>query len=424
MAKVRTSKSASKKQKVALTEQLSGSLGLALLGTKFMGRAHSIAWANAPKFFDLPLQVDRNWTAGRDAAETHEFARKWGWKASTIDWHETLTNPTVQLVDIATPNDVHKEMAIAALEAGRHVACEKPLAGTLADAREMRNAARKAAKRGVKTFVWFNYRRAPAVGLAYRLVKEGCIGRIFHIRAAYLQDWGGPATPLVWRFQASQAGSGAHGDLNAHIIDMARFITGEEVTQVVGAIEETFIKERLLVVDSEAALSGHDDTASRSSRKQSKKMGKSTVDDCVLFLARMSGGATASFEATRLATGNKNQNCIEINGEKGSIRFNFERMNELEFWDDTRSDAVKGWTKILCTESVHPYIKHYWPAGHLVGYEHGFVSQAADIVRVLGGQPAEIPLPDFEDAWKTQCVLEAVIRSARRRRPIVVSEVD
>ncbi len=424
MAKVRTRKRTSKQHAGASTAHLSGSLGLALLGTKFMGRAHSIAWANAPKFFDLPLNVDLNWAAGRDAAETHEFARVWGWKASTIDWHETLTNPSVQLVDVVTPNHVHAEMAIAALEAGHHVACEKPLAGTLDDAREMRNAARKAAKRGVKTFVWFNYRRAPAVALAHRLVKEGCIGRIFHIRASYLQDWGGPATPLSWRFQSSQAGSGAHGDLNAHIIDMARFISGEEISQVVGAVEETFIKERLLVVDSEVALSGDDKSAGRSAGKQSKKMGKSTVDDCVLFLARMSGGAVASFEATRLATGNKNRNCIEINGERGSIRFNFERMNELEFWDQSRPEAVKGWTNILCTESAHPYVKGYWPPGHLIGYEHGFVSQAADIVRVLGGQPAEVPLPDFEDAWKTQCVLEAVIRSARRRRPIAVSEID
>ncbi len=418
MAKVRTRKSPTKQRVEKPAVTVSGTLGLALFGTKFMGRAHSIAWANAPKFFDLPLEVKMAWTAGRDASETHEFGRTWGWNGSTIDWRETLTDPTVQLVDVATPNHVHREMAIAALEAGRHVTCEKPLAGTLADAREMRNAARKAAKNGVKTFVWFNYRRAPAVALAHRLVKEGRIGRIFHVRAAYLQDWGGPATPLVWRFQSAQAGSGAHGDLNAHIIDMARFITGEEVSQVAGAIEETFIKERQIVVDEAAALTG------RTRGAKSKKMGKSTVDDCVLFLAHMSGGAVASFEATRLATGNKNRNCIEINGEKGSIRFNFERMNELEFWDDTRPDAIKGWTNILCTESVHPYVKHYWPPGHLVGYEHGFVSHAADIVRVLAGQSAEVPLPDFEDAWKTQCVLEAVIQSARRRRPIAVSEID
>ncbi len=385
-------------------------LGVALIGTKFMGRAHSIAWANAPKFFDLPLAVQMVWTAGRDASETHEFARKWGWQASTIDWQEAVQSEQVQLVDIATPNDLHCEMALAALEAGRHVTCEKPLAGSLDDARAMRTAARKAAKRGVKTFVWFNYRRAPAVAFAHQLVAQGRIGRIFHIRAAYLQDWGGASTPLVWRFQAAHAGSGAHGDLNAHIIDMARFITGEEVTQVVGSLEETFIKERAVIADAKA--------------RGRKTMGRSTVDDCVLFLARMSGGAVASFEATRLATGNKNKNSIEINGELGSIRFNFERMNELEFWDESRPPAQRGWTNILCTEGVHPYMSNYWPSGHLIGYEHGFVSHAADIARVLGGATSEVALADFEDAWKTQRVLEAAIRSARLRRPIALSEID
>ncbi|MSR45335.1 MAG: Gfo/Idh/MocA family oxidoreductase [Phycisphaerales bacterium] len=389
---------------------LTGTMGVALLGTKFMGRAHSIAWANAPKFFDLPLQIDKAWVAGRSDADTHEFGRRWGWRASTIDWREAIVHPAVQLVDVATPNHVHREMALAALDANRHVACEKPLAGTIKDAREMRDAARRAAKRGVRTFVWFNYRRAPAVALAHALVAQGRIGRVFHIRAAYLQDWGGASTPLVWRFQGNVAGSGAHGDLNAHIIDMARFITGEEVTEVVGALEETFIKERAVVGEAKG--------------RRAKIMGTSTVDDCVLFLARMSGGAVASFESTRLATGNKNRNCIEINGERGAIRFNFERMNELEFWDDTVAPELRGWTTILCTDSAHAYAQNYWPAGHLIGYEHGFISQAADITRVLGGAAAEIAIPDFEDAWKTQCVLEAAIRSARRRRPIAISEVE
>ncbi len=383
-----------------------------------MGRAHSIAWANAPKYFDLPLKVDMRWVAGRDPSETHEFGRKWGWQGSTVDWRGALADPAVHLVDVATPNDAHREMAIESLEAGRHVACEKPLAGTLVDARAMHVAALKAAKKGIKTFVWFNYRRAPAVALAQRLVRDGRIGRIFHVRAAYLQDWGGPETPLVWRFQSSIAGSGAHGDLNAHIIDLARFITGEEVTEVAGAIEETFIKEREIVADSGVAISG------RSSSRSSRRMGKSTVDDCVMFLARMSGGAVASFESTRLATGNKNRNCIEINGERGSIRFNFERMNELEFWDNTQDAQCMGWTNILCTESAHPYMKHYWPAGHLIGYEHCFVSQAADIARALAGDVAEAPLADFADAWQTQRVLEAAIQSARKGRSVGLSEIS
>jgi predicted dehydrogenase len=307
-------------------------------------------------------------------------------------------------------------VSIAALEAGRHVACEKPLAGTLADARAMRDAAAKAARRGVRTFVWFNYRRCPAVAFAHQLVKEGKLGRIFHVRASYLQDWGGPSTPLLWRFQGKLAGSGAHGDLNAHIIDMARFITGEEVTEVVGALEETFVKERDLVERAGGAIAGKG--ARRAVRGVRK--GKSTVDDAVLFLARMSGGGVASFEATRLATGNLNRNQIEVNGEKGSLKFDFERMNELEWWDHTLPARMRGWSRIMCTDAGHPYAGNYWPAAHVLGYEHGFVSQAADIVMALGRKRPVMPIPDFADAYETQRVLDAAVRCARTRRPVRV----
>jgi predicted dehydrogenase len=307
-------------------------------------------------------------------------------------------------------------VSIAALEAGRHVACEKPLAGTIADARAMRDAARKAARKGVRTFVWFNYRRCPAVALAHQLVKEGRLGRIFHVRASYLQDWGGPSTPLLWRFQGKLAGSGAHGDLNAHIIDMARFVTGEEVTEVVGALEETFVKERDLVEASGGAISGKG--AKRAAR--GRRRGKSTVDDAVLFLARMSGGGVASFEATRLATGNLNRNQIEVNGEKGSLKFDFERMNELEWWDHTLPARMRGWTRIMCTDAGHPYAGNYWPAAHVLGYEHGFVSQAADIVMALGRKRPVVPIPDFADAYETQRVLDAAVQCARTRRPVRV----
>ena len=390
-------------------------VGVMLVGTKFMGRAHSIAWSNAPKFFDLPSQVAMRCVAGRDAAATHEFGRRWGWRASTVEWKSALDDQETTLVDVATPNDSHAEISLAALAAGKHVACEKPLARTLKEARAMRDAAAKAAKRGLQTFVWFNYRRAPAVALAHRLVREGRLGRIFHVRAAYLQDWGGPSTPLLWRFDASQAGSGAHGDLNAHIIDIARFITGAEFESIEGAIEETFVKERALLAGATGALKG--------SAKRRGKMAKSTVDDAVLFLARMKGGIAASFEATRLATGNKNRNAIEVNGELGSIRFDFERMNELEYWDQTRPDALQGWTRIMCTDPSHPYAANYWPAAHLLGYEHGFVSQAADIVKQLTGFEPEVPLPDFADAYETQRVLEAVMRCARSRRAVSMDAV-
>jgi predicted dehydrogenase len=391
-------------------------LGIGLVGTKFMGKAHSNAWMTAPRFFDLPMAVDMRAVAGREVASLAAFAQRWGWRCCSDDWRDLLDDPQVGLVDVCTPNHLHAEVSIAALEAGRHVACEKPLAGTLADARAMRDAAAKAARKGVRTFVWFNYRRCPAVAFAHQLVKEGKLGRIFHVRASYLQDWGGPSTPLLWRFQGKLAGSGAHGDLNAHIIDMARFITGEEVTEVVGALEETFVKERDLVESAGGAIAGKG--ARRAVRGVRK--GKSTVDDAVLFLARMSGGGVASFEATRLATGNLNRNQIEVNGEKGSLKFDFERMNELEWWDHTLPARMRGWTRIMCTDAGHPYAGNYWPAAHVLGYEHGFVSQAADIVMALGRKRPVMPIPDFADAYETQRVLDAAVRCARSRRPVRV----
>ena len=394
-------------------------LGIGLVGTKFMGRAHSNAWMSAPRFFNLPLVVNMRAVAGTKVQDVAEFSQRWGWQCCSDEWQDLVTDPQIDLIDNCTPNHVHAEVSIAALAAGKHVACEKPLAGTLDDARRMRDAAKKAAAKGIKTFVWFNYRRCPAVAFAHQLVNEGKLGRIFHVRASYLQDWGGQSTPLLWRFQGKLAGSGAHGDLNAHIIDMARFITGEEVTEVVGAIEETFIKERDIIESSGGAIAGKGaKRAVRGSRK-----GKSTVDDAVLFMARMSGGAIASFEASRLATGNQNRNQIEINGEKGSLKFDFERMNELQWWDHTLPARLRGWSRVMCTDATHPYAANYWPAAHVLGYEHGFVSQAADTVMVLGGKKPVVAIPDFADAYETQRVLEAAIRCARTRRPVAISEV-
>jgi predicted dehydrogenase len=406
-------------REIVARPQSAGPLGIALIGTKFMGRAHSTAWSKATQFFDLKRTPVMQAVAGRHPAETCTFAAKWGWKTSTTNWRDLLSNPAVELIDVSTPNHLHSEMSIACLEAGKHVACEKPLAGTLADAKKMVLAARAARKKGVHTFVWYNYRRCPAVAFAHRLVKDGRLGRIFHVRASYLQDWGGPDTPLLWRFQSDLAGSGAHGDLNAHIIDMARFITGDEVVEVVGSIEETFVKERALIASASPEIS-----SKGAKPAVAKKTGKSTVDDALLFLARFKQGAVASFEASRLATGNQNRNCIEINGEKGSIKFDFERMNELQWWDNTLDAKLRGWSRIMCTDPTHPYASHYWPAAHLLGYEHGFISEAADICAVIAGGSPVVMLPDFEDALKTQCVLEAAIRSARERRPVPIRELD
>jgi predicted dehydrogenase len=390
-------------------------VNVCLIGHKFMGRTHSNAYLKVAKFFDLPVQPVMHTIVGRNAAELAEFKEKWGWKNSSADWKAAIANPEVALVDVGTPNNAHAEMSIAALEAGKHVACEKPLAGTLAEARRMRDAARKA--KG-KTFVWYNYRRVPAVALAHQLARAGKLGRIFHVRAFYLQDWAGPGVPLIWRFQKDVAGSGAHGDLNAHIIDMARFITGEEVTEVIGSVAETFIKER--DIPQQGSAGG---IAAGAAGAKGKK-GKSDVDDAVMFIARMSGGGLASFEATRLATGNQNKNGLEVNGEKGSIRFNFEDMNWLEFYDATLERRQQGWAKIMVTHGGdHPYAGNWWPDAHVIGYEHGFINQAADMLTVLGGKPPVVPLPDFEDAFKTQQVLEAAVVSAEQRRPVKIEEM-
>ncbi len=378
-------------------------LGVALLGSKFMGRAHSNAWLKVGRFFDLPRSPAMRVVAARDAADLAPFAARWGWERWTTDWREAARAEDVDLVDIGTPNHVHCDQALAALAAGKHVACEKPLAGTLDHAREMRRAAREAPGR---TFVWFNYRRVPAVAFAHQLVAEGRLGRIYHVRAQYLQSWGGPGTPLLWRFRKGQAGTGAHGDLNAHIVDMARFVTGDEITEVAGAIAETFVKERPLPDDPE-------------------RTGRSTVDDAVLFLARFKGGAVATFEATRLATGYRNANRLEVHGERGAISFDFTRMNELRVYDATGEGRTAGWTTVDVTREAdgHPYAGHWWPESHGLGYEHGFVNQAADIVKAISRRRPEVPLPDFEDAYQTQRVLEAAFVSARERAPVKLSQV-
>ena len=391
-------------------------INIALLGSKFMGRAHSNAWLNVPRFFPTsPLPVMHT-VVGRNAEELAEFADRWGWQQSSTDWQAVVRSDDVGLVDIGTPNDVHAEQAIAALEAGKHVACEKPLAGTLEDAQAMADAAADATGR---TFVWFNYRRVPAVALAQRLVASGALGRIYHARAAYLQSWGGPETPLLWRFQSDVAGSGAHGDLNAHIIDAVRFVTGEEIVTIEGSIEHTFIEERALLEGS----SGGEIAGAGAATAQG--MGKSTVDDAVMFLARTNGGALASFEASRLATGYHNANRFEIHGERGALRFDFERMNELGFYDASGEGATQGWTTIDVTRGGdgHPYVEAWWPDSHGLGYEHSFVNQASDILRILGGEEPIVAMPDFADALQTQRVLHAAIESARNRAPVDVADI-
>jgi predicted dehydrogenase len=393
----------------------SSSINVCLIGQKFMGRTHSNAYMKVAKFFDLPVLPVMHTICGRNQGELDEFAQKWGWANACNNWQSAVKNPEIQFVDVGTPNNLHKEMALACLEAGKHIACEKPLAHTLTDAREMRDAARKAKKS--KTFVWYNYRRVPAVALAYQLAKSGVLGRIFHVRAYYLQDWAGPQVPFIWRFEKKVSGSGALGDLGAHVIDMARFILQDEITEVSGAIMETFIKERDLPTAGPAGgIAG-------GTKGGAGKKGKVDVDDASLFTCRFKNGAVATFESTRFATGNQNKNGLEINGENGSIMFNFEDMNYLAYYDARLPRKVQGWTKIMATHGGdHPYAENWWPDAHIIGYEHTFVNQVADMMCALAGKQPVVPLPDFEDAYKTQQVLEAVGASAKNRCAVKVSE--
>ena len=366
-------------------------LRIALLGTKFMGRAHSQAWLAAGLYFDPPLAPVLHTLAGRDAVATREAADRWGWAHASTDVEAVLVDPGVDLVDVATPNDVHREQAVAALAAGKHVACEKPLAGTLTDAKAMAAAATTAAGRAL---VWFSYRRVPAIALARMLVGQGRIGTIRHVRAVYAQQWGGPDAPDVWRFDARVAGTGAHGDLNAHIVDAVTFVTGEQITEVSGAITRTFVPSR-------------------------------TVDDAVVFLGRLSGGGVATFEATRLATGYHNHHGFEIHGDDGAVRFWFDRMNVLDYYDGSADRLVRGWTSIEVGDAGagHPWADGWYPAGHPIGYQDTFTNQAVDILRLLGGADPVVPLPDFAEALVVQAVLEAVLVSARRRAPVQVAEL-
>ncbi|GLX97483.1 Gfo/Idh/MocA family oxidoreductase [Herbidospora sp. NEAU-GS84] len=370
-----------------------------MVGYAFMGRVHSQAWRSVGAFFDLPVKPSMAVLSGRSRANTEAAAESMGWASVETDWKELVKRDDVHLVDICTPGDSHAEIAIAALEAGKHVLCEKPLANTVEEAEAMAAAARAAAARGVRSMVAFNYRRVPAVALARQLVAEGRLGTIRHVRAQYLQDWiVDPEFPLVWRLQKDKAGSGALGDIGAHIIDTAQFILGEHLTGV-SAITETFIKERPLA-DASAGLSA----------QGGAEMGQVTVDDAAIFTGRFGGGAIASFEATRFATGRKNALRIEVNGSLGSISFDFESLNELWFHDHTLAAEEGGFRRVLVTEAGHPYAGAWWPPGHGLGYENTFTHEVKDFLEAISA--GADPTPSFDDGLQVQKVLDAVERSA------------
>jgi predicted dehydrogenase len=382
-------------------------LGIGLIGYAFMGAAHSQAWRSAPRFFDLPLDPRMNVLCGRNAGAVQAAAVKLGWTETETDWRKVLGRDDVQLVDVCTPGDSHAEIAIAALEAGKHVLCEKPLANTVEEAEAMTAAAEAAAAKGIRSMVGFTYRRVPAIGLARQLVAEGKLGTIRHVRAQYLQDWiADPEAPLSWRLDKTKAGSGALGDIGAHIIDLTQYITADTIGEVSARLE-TFVKERPVASGQDSGHSGLAGTAGT-------ERGPVTVDDAAVFLATFRSGALGVFEATRFATGRKNAIRIEINGSLGSLAFDFEDMNLLHFYDATEDSRTAGFRRILATEPVHPYVAAWWPPGHLLGYEHGFTHQVVDLVTAIaeGADPA----PSFADGLRVQRVLAAVEASSTSRQ--------
>ncbi|QAY66807.1 Gfo/Idh/MocA family protein [Paenibacillus protaetiae] len=379
-----------------------------MVGYKFMGKAHSNAYRALPMFFPASVKPVMKAICGRDPEALEAARAQFGWETAETDWKQLIARDDIDLIDINAPSDAHKNIAIAAAEAGKHLFCEKPLALSLADAREMLDAAEQA---GVKHMVGFNYRFAPAVQLAKKLIADGRIGKIHHIRAVFLQDWiMDPEFPLVWRLQKEIAGSGSLGDLGAHSIDLARFLVGE-FAEVIG-MSETFVKERPLP----SAMTGLSAKGGSSGER-----GPVTVDDATLFLAKFANGAIGTFEATRFAGGHRCTNAFEINGSKGSIKFDFERMNELEVYFADDAEDVQGFRRVLATDAAHAYMDAWWPAGHTIGYEHTFTHEVLELMKAF--EEDRQPSPNFHDGVKCQEVLEAVDQSIAERRWVSISEL-
>lgn len=365
-----------------------------------MGVAHSNAYRNAGIWHDLPCDVDMVAVCAKDSEENlRAFADKFGWRDIESDWQALVARDDIDLISIATPGFLHKPMAIEAARHGKHILCEKPLANTLDDAVEMAEAVKSA---GVRHCCGYSYRSTPSQALARQLVTEGKLGRIFHVHARYAQDWiVDPDFAMVWRFDKKLAGSGSLGDIAAHSIDACRFISGLEFTSIVAQLQ-TMIHERPL--DAE---------------KPDGARGKVTVDDVAQFLCTFDNGATGCFEATRLATGRKNHNCIEINGENGSLFWDFEDQNYLYFYDRTLPNHQQGFMKINATDDSHPYSGGPWPVGHGIGYADTFVIEVANFLTAIV-KDKEFH-PDFEDGVKVQRVLDAVARSAEGKEWVDVN---
>lgn len=363
------------------------SLRVAMIGHGFMGAAHSQAWRVAPRFFDMAADPVMQVVVGRNEHAVAAAAQKWGWAEYSTDWREVIARDDIDIIDIVTPGDSHAEIAIAALEAGKHVLCEKPLANKVEEAERMSAAAEAST---TVSMLGHTFRRVPAATFARDLVAAGRLGTIHQVRASYLQDWlSDPEAPFVWRLDKTLAGSGALGDIGAHIIDLTQFITGMRLTSVSGTVQ-TLTPTRPL--------------------SDGPGTGEVTVDDVALFAGRYDSGVLGQFEATRFATGRKNALRVEISGTDGAIAFDLEDMNSLQFYDATVDATLRGFTKIIVTEPGHPYIANWWPPGHILGYEHAFSHQVADFVSAI--TDGRLASPSFADGLQVQRVLAAVETSA------------
>jgi len=380
-------------------------LNIALIGSKFMGKAHSSAWRNVGMFFDTGAEPVLKLACAQQPEALKKFAAHWGWEETTMGWEDVVSRPDIDIVDVSAPTCLHFPIVMAAAKAGKHIFCEKPFALDSGQAKEMLEAAKRA---GIVHYLNHNYRRAPAVALAREFIVAGRLGRIFHWRGAYLQSWiVDPAFPLTWQLQRKTAGSGPHADLNSHSVDLARYLVGE-ISSVM-AMTSHFVTERPLADASAGAFQ---------SGSRSHATGPVTVEDASFMVAEFANGALGSFDATRFAPGRKNYNCFEIYGSLGSLAFNLERMNELEYFSAEDAAGAQGFRTILATEAKHPYISAWWPPGHIIGYEHTFVHAAADFLRavVSGGEIR----PNFEDGLRVMEILDAGLESAREGRRVTV----
>jgi predicted dehydrogenase len=372
-------------------------IGIGMLGYAFMGKAHSNAFKKLPHMMYPPVAVPRLvGICGRNEAATTEAARRFGYQKVFTDWRKLIRNKDVQVFDNGGPNDAHAAPSIYAAQNGKHVFCEKPLARTAAEAKKMLDAVQAA---GVKHMVAFNYRFVPAIVQAKRLIDSGALGRVFHFRAVYLQEWIiDPNFPKIWRLDKKVAGSGALGDLGAHVIDLGRFLVGEPKS--VMGMTRTFVEERPL--------------------PDGSGMGKVDVDDAFISLMEFENGAIGTVEASRFCQGRKNYNCIEINGEKGTIRFNLERFNELDvFWANEDPRETRGFHNVLVTESYHPYWENWWPHGHIIGWEHTFVHEFHHFFGAIVGKHEVAPWgADFVDGYRNAVICDAIVKSSNTRRAV------